>query len=338
MKKIINNPGHVVQEAIEGYMCAFKDSITKVENVNGIIRKDLKEKVAIVSGGGSGHEPLFLGFVGEGLADGVAIGNVFAAPTPNTVQHVAKAVNRGKGVLFVYGNYAGDVLNFDMASELLEFDDIQTKTVLVTDDVASAPAERKGDRRGIAGDVFVLKIAGAASEKGWSLDEVTRVTQKAADQTFSIGVATAPGTIPGETEPPFVLGDDEIEFGMGIHGEPGLKRTKLMSADELTDELAEKLLEESNIQPGDEVAVYVNGLGSTTLLELLIVNRRVAQLLNKKKIDIYDMDVNSYCTTQEMGGFSITLLKLDVELKELYDAPASAPYYKKTQKIREGVK
>jgi dihydroxyacetone kinase len=338
MKKIINNPRNVVQEAIEGYMYAYKDSLTKVENVNGIIRKDINNKVAIVTGGGSGHEPLFLGFVGEGLADGVAIGNVFAAPTPNTVQDVAKAVDQGKGVLFVYGNYAGDVLNFDMAAELLDFEDIQTRTVLVADDVASAPEERKSDRRGIAGDVFVIKIAGAASEKGWSLDEVTRATQKAADQTFSIGVATSPGSIPGETEPPYVLGDNEIELGMGIHGEPGLKRTKLMPADELTDELLEILMEESKIEAGDEVAVYVNGLGSTTLLELLIVNRRVAQVLEEKGITIYDMDVNSYCTTQEMGGFSITFLKLDDELKELYNAPASSPYYNKVEKIIGGVR
>jgi dihydroxyacetone kinase-like protein len=337
MKKIINNSSNVVQEAIEGYMYAFKNSLVKVDNVNGIIRKELKDKVAIVTGGGSGHEPLFLGFVGEGLADGVAVGNVFAAPTPNTIQEVAKAVDQGKGVLFLYGNYAGDVLNFDMASELLEFDDIQTKTVLVADDVASAPEERKGDRRGIAGDVFVMKIAGAASEKGWSLEDVARVTQKAADQTFSIGVATSPGSIPGEEEPPFILGDDEIEIGMGIHGEPGMRRTKLMKADELTNELGDILLKESKIQTGDEVAVYVNGLGSTTLLELLIVNRRVAQILDEKGIKVYDMDVNSYCTTQEMGGFSITLLKLDDELKDLYDAPANSPYYKKTQKIREGV-
>lgn len=329
MKKIINQPENVVKEAIEGFIDAFNDSLVKIENVNGIIRKDLKDKVAIVTGGGSGHEPLFLGFVGEGLADGAAIGNVFAAPTPNTVQGVAKAVDQGKGVLFVYGNYSGDVLNFDMAAELLEFDDIEVKTVLVADDVASAPEERKADRRGIAGDVFVLKIAGAAAEKGLSLEEVTRVTQKASDQTFSIGVATAPGSIPGATEPPFVLGDDEIELGMGIHGEQGMKRTKLMPADELTDELFEKLLEESKFQSGDEVVVYVNGLGSTTLLELFIVNRRVKQLLEEKNIKIYDMDVNSYCTTQEMGGFSITLMKVDDELKEFYDVPANSPYYKK---------
>lgn len=327
MKKIINQPSDVVQEAIDGYIYAYGDSVTKVENVNGIIKRDVTDKVQIITGGGSGHEPLFLGFVGDGLADGVAIGNVFAAPTPNTIQAVAQAIDHGKGVLFVYGNYAGDVLNFDMAAELLEFDDVKTKTILVADDVASAPQDRKEDRRGIAGDVFVIKIAGAASEKGWDLEKVASVTQRAADRTFSIGVATAPGSIPGENEPSFVLGNDEIELGMGIHGEPGIKRTKLMPADQLTDELMEKLLEESGIKSGEEVAVYVNGLGSTTLLELLIINRRVSHILTEKNIKVYDMDVNSYCTTQEMGGFSITLLKLDDELKDLYSAPARSPYY-----------
>ncbi|MEH7306048.1 dihydroxyacetone kinase subunit DhaK [Neobacillus drentensis] len=314
---------------MEGFLAAYKSTYQKVENVNGIIRRNRKDKVAIVTGGGSGHEPLFLGLIGEGLADGVTLGNVFAAPPPTNVFEVAKAVDSGKGVLFIYGNYSGDVLNFGMAEELLEMEDIQTKTVLVTDDVASAPVERKGDRRGIAGDIFVVKIAGAAAEKGLSLEEVTQVTQKANDQTFSIGVALAPGSIPGATEPPYTLGDDEIEVGMGIHGEPGMERTKMMPADELTDKLMEKLLVESNIVPGDEVAVLVNGLGSTTLMELLIVNRRVAQILEEKEIVAFDMEVNSYCTTQEMAGFSITLLKLDDELKDLYNAPADSPYYKK---------
>ncbi|WP_198042566.1 dihydroxyacetone kinase subunit DhaK [Oceanobacillus sp. AG] len=331
-KKIINKPENVVSEAVEGFMLANKNSLVKVEDVNGIIRKDIDDKVAIITGGGSGHEPLFMGFVGEGLADGVAVGNVFAAPTPNTIQEVAKAADQGKGVLFVYGNYAGDVLNFDMAAELLDFEDINVNTVLVADDVASAPEDRKEDRRGIAGDVFVIKIAGAASEKGWSLEEVTRVTQKAADQAFSIGVATSPGIIPGEKEPAFVLGDDEIELGMGIHGEPGIKRTKMMPSDQLTEELMETLLKECKINAGEEVAVYVNGLGSTTLLELLIVNRKVGQLLEEKGIKVYDMDVNSYCTTQEMGGFSISLLKLDEELKDLYNSPAHSPYYSKNIK------
>lgn len=329
MKKIINQPERVVEETIEGFLAAYKSTYQKVENVNGVIRRNLKDKVAVVTGGGSGHEPLFLGLIGEGLADGVTLGNVFAAPPPTNVFEVAKAVDSGKGVLFIYGNYSGDVLNFGMAEELLEMEDIQTKTVLVTDDVASAPVERKGDRRGIAGDVFVVKIAGAAAERGFSLEEVTQVAQKANDHTFSIGVALAPGSIPGAVEPPYTLGEDEIEIGMGIHGEPGMERTKMMSADALTDKLMDKLLAESNIEAGDEVAVLVNGLGSTTLMELLIVNRRVAQLLEDKEITAYDMDVNSYCTTQEMAGLSITLLKLDDQLKDLYNAPADSPYYKK---------
>ncbi|WP_198029980.1 dihydroxyacetone kinase subunit DhaK [Oceanobacillus manasiensis] len=329
MKKVINNPADVVEEMTEGIMLAHKNQFKKLENVNGIINRKLKDKVAIVTGGGSGHEPLFFGVVGQGLADGVAIGNVFAAPTPNTVQEVAQAVDAGKGVLFIYGNYAGDVLNFDMAAELLEFDNVETTTVRVTDDVVSAPVERKDERRGIAGDMFVIKVAGAAADKGLSLEEVTNVTQKANDHTFSIGVALSPGTIPDSGEPTFTLADDEIELGMGIHGEPGMERTKLLPADELTDQLMEKLLKESKVTTGDEVCVLVNGLGSTTLMELFIVNRRVGKILDEKGIGVHDMDVNNYCTTQEMGGFSISLLKVDEELKAYYDAPANAPYYKK---------
>ncbi|WP_026589773.1 dihydroxyacetone kinase subunit DhaK [Bacillus sp. NSP9.1] len=329
MKKIINNPDEVVEEMVEGFLYAYQHSYNKIEGVNGLVRKELKKKVGIVIGGGSGHEPLFLGFVGEGLADGAAIGNVFTAPTPNTVLEVAKAVDQGQGVLFVYGNYAGDLLNFDMGAELLKMEGVSTKSIRVSDDVASAPIERKNDRRGIAGDVFVIKIAGAAAEKNLSLEEVTKAAQKANDHTFSIGVALSPGTIPSSGEPTFTLEDDEIELGMGIHGEPGVKRTKLMEADELTDELLESLLKESDVHEGDEVCVLVNGLGSTTLMELMVVHRRVAQKLKEKGLKVHDTDVNSYCTTQEMGGFSITLLKLDPELKELYDAPAFSPYYKK---------
>lgn len=329
MKKIINNPNNVVDEMLEGFMYANSKSYKKLEHVNGIILKNQKDKVGIVVGGGSGHEPLFLGFVGEGLADGAAVGNVFAAPTPNTVQEVGKAVNSGKGVLFVYGNYSGDILNFDMGIELLDMEGIDANSIAVRDDVASAPKERYEDRRGIAGDVFVIKVAGAASDKGLSLAEVTLVTQKASDHTFSIGVALSPGTIPASGEPTFTLADDEIELGMGIHGEPGIERVKLMEADELTDRLMDILLKESDIKEGDEVCVLVNGLGSTTLLELFIVNRKVAQLLETKGIKVHDMDVNNYCTTMEMGGMSISLLKLDNELKELYDAPASSAYYHK---------
>jgi dihydroxyacetone kinase-like protein len=312
---------------LEGFMEAYGQAYEKLPDVNGIVLKDRKEKVAVVIGGGSGHEPMFFGFVGEGLADGVAVGNVFAAPTPNTVYEVAKAVNSGKGVLFVYGNYAGDVLNFNMGAELCEMDGIPTKTVLVCDDVASAPRDRADDRRGIAGDVFVFKIAGAAANKGLSLEEVARITEKARDNTRSIGVALTPGSIPDTGKPTFTLADDEIEFGMGIHGEPGVQRTKLMKADELTDVMMKELLQDLPFARGDEVCVLINGLGSTTLMEMFIVNRRVAQILRELGIKVHDSDVNSYCTTQEMGGLSITLMRLDEELKEYYDAPAYSPFY-----------
>jgi dihydroxyacetone kinase-like protein len=332
MKKIINEPGNVVREMIEGFIAAYGRHYRMLENENGIVRKDKKDKVGIVIGGGSGHEPLFIGFAGEGLADGVAMGNVFAAPPPNTVLEVTKAVDAGKGVLYLYGNYAGDVLNFDMAAELADLEGIRTRTVRINDDVASAPPERIGDRRGIAGDVLVFKVAGAAAEAGLSLDDVARIAQKANDATRSIGVALSPGTIPSSGKPTFTLAEDEIEFGMGIHGEPGIRREKLLPADELVDKLMEPLLADLPFVSGDEVVVLINGLGSTTLLELLIVNRRVAQVLQEKGISVYDTDVNSLCTTQEMGGMSITLMKLDDELKHYYDQPAFSPYYCKRKK------
>jgi dihydroxyacetone kinase len=329
MKKIINDPEQVVPEMIAGFIAAYGRDYTLLEGVNGIVLKNKMDKVAIVIGGGSGHEPLFLGFVGEGLADGVAIGNVFAAPPPNTVYEVAKAVDSGKGVLFLYGNYAGDTLNFDMGAELADMDGIQTSTVLICDDVASAPQDRVYDRRGIAGDIFVFKIAGAASNQGLNLDEVTRIAQKASDSTRSIGVALSPGSIPSTGKPNFTLPEDEIEFGMGIHGEPGVKRTKLMKADDLAETMMTYLLEDLPFNKGDEVCVLVNGLGSTTMMELLIVNRKVTEILHEHGISIHDTDVNSYCTTQEMSGVSITLIRIDEELKKYYNHPAFSPYYMK---------
>ncbi|WP_152658479.1 dihydroxyacetone kinase subunit DhaK [Oceanobacillus sp. CFH 90083] len=328
-KKVINHPNNAVQETIDGFVMANKHSYKKLENHTGIVYKNLKNKVGVLVGGGSGHEPLFLGLIGEGLADGVALGNLFAAPTPDTITEVAKTIHAGQGVIFVYGNYSGDVLNFDMAAELLEMEGMKVETVRVSDDIASAPAERKEERRGIAGDMFVIKIAGAAAEQRMALEEVVRVTRKANDNTFSMGVALSPGTIPGETEPNFTLDEDEIELGLGIHGEPGVEKKKMMPADELVDIMMERILDESTITKGSEVCVLINGLGSTTLMELLIVNRRVGEILEEKEITIYAMDANSYCTTQEMAGFSITLFQLDDELKALYDVPAIAPYYKK---------
>ncbi|WP_180994402.1 dihydroxyacetone kinase subunit DhaK [Bacillus sp. Marseille-P3661] len=327
MKKIINNPDHVVEEMIEGFIEAFGNDYIKVEGVNGIALKNKKDKVGIVIGGGSGHEPLFLGYVGEGLADGVAVGNVFAAPTPNNVQAVTKAVDSGKGVLYLTINYAGDVMNFEMGAELADMEGITTKTVNIMDDVVSAPKDRKEDRRGIAGAVFVYKIAGAAAQAGLSLDEVARIAQKASDSIRTVGIALTPGTLPNTGLPTFTLGEDEMEFGMGIHGEPGVQRTKMLTADELTDKMMDYIIEDLPFTEGAEVCVLVNGLGSTTPMELMIVNRRISHILAEQNIKTYDTQIGNFCTTQEMGGISITLLKLDDELKQYFNAPAHSPFY-----------
>lgn len=329
MKKIINDANNVIEEMFEGFMAAYKDLFTRVPDVNGFVMRNKKDKVALVVGGGSGHEPLFAGFVGEGMADAYAGGNIFASPNPITILEVIKAADCGKGVLLVYGNYAGDILNFEMAVEMSEEIGIKTRTVRVMDDVSSAPIERMDDRRGIAGDIFVMKIAGAATALGLSLDEAARITEKARDRIRSIGVALSPGSIPGENKPQFALGDDEIEFGMGLHGEPGIKRTKMMQADDLTAIMLEHILQDITIQSNNEVAVLINGLGSTTLLELFIMNRKLTEILNTNKIIIYDTYVDRFCTTQEMAGASITLMLLDEELKKYYNYPANTPYFSK---------
>lgn len=330
MKKIINRAEDVVKEMMEGFVLAYQKFYKKHPSVNGVILKPKRKgKVALVIGGGSGHEPMFSGFVGQGLADAAACGNIFASPDPNTVYETAKAVESGKGVLFVYGCYAGDNLNFDMGEELLQGEGIPTRHVRVWDDVASAPRERMEDRRGIAGDVFVIKVAGAACDAGLSLEEVTRITEKARDSTNTIGVATSPGQIPGLHKPTFELGEDEIEYGMGLHGEPGIKRTTMQSADVLAEELYENMIADIDIEKGNEVCVLINGLGSTTIAELAIVYRKVEKLLRRDGITVYDSDLNSFCTCQEMGGFSITLLQLDQELKKYYDMPCYCPYYAK---------
>ena len=334
MKKIINHGDDVVKEMMEGFVSAYDKYYEKHPEVNGILLKQKRrDKVALVIGGGSGHEPMFGGFVGKGLADAAACGNIFASPDPNTVLETAKAVHSGKGVLFVYGCYAGDNLNFDMGEEFLREEEIETAHVRVWDDVASAPKERIMDRRGIAGDVFVIKIAGAACDAGLSLKEAARITEKARDWTRTIGVATSPGQIPGLNKPTFSLGEEEIEYGMGLHGEPGIERTTMQPADTLAETLYKNIMTDIVLKKGDEICVLVNGLGSTTIIELSIVYRKVKELLNRDGIKVHDADLNSFCTCQEMGGFSITFLKLDEELKQYYDAPCYCPYYAKGETV-----
>ncbi len=338
MRKIINSPDNVVSEMMEGYISAYGRYYEKHPKVNGVILKQRrKDKVALVIGGGSGHEPMFSGFVGKGLADAAACGNIFASPDPNTVYETAKAVDQGRGVIFVYGCYAGDNLNFDMGEEFLNEDGIATTHVRVWDDVVSAPKERIEDRRGIAGDVFVVKIAGAACDAGLSLEEVTRVTEKARNNTKTIGVATAPAQLPGIDKPIFELPDGEIEYGMGLHGERGVLRTAWQDADVLVEKMYAQIMEDADLTAGDEVCVLVNGLGSTTITELAIAYRKVKKLLDKDGIKVHDTDLNSFCTSQEMGGFSITLFKLDEELKEYYDMPCYCPFYAKGELTGAGL-
>jgi dihydroxyacetone kinase-like protein len=327
-KKIINSPDDTVPEMMEGFIAAHNRYYEKVSGVNGVLlRQRRKDKVTLVIGGGSGHEPMFSGFVGKGLADAAACGNIFASPDPGTICETARAAHGGKGILFIYGNYAGDNLNFDMAEEMLQDEGIKTRHVRVWDDCASAPPERIEDRRGIAGDVFVVKIAGAACDAGLSLDETVSVAENVRVNLRTIGVATSPGQIPGSDQPAFLLGENEIEYGMGLHGEPGIERTTMKPADELVDIMYQNLVRDMPLKGGDEVCVLVNGLGSTTIMEMSIVYRRVKQLLDAGRIVVYDADINSYCTCMEMGGFSISILKLDAGLKKYYNAPCYCPYF-----------
>ena len=328
-KKIINDPSDVVTEEGEGFLAAFGGSIAAVEGVNGFVRRNIPDgKTILLVGGGSGHEPMFGFFIGENLADCAANGNVFASPSPEIIVKTALAADKGAGILFVYGNYAGDNLNFDRAAELLEDRGISVRTIRVRDDVASAPKERTEDRRGIAGDVLMLKIAGAACG-ALPLEEAWRVAAKARDNLFSVGVALDGATIPGRKEPIFTLAPDEMEFGLGIHGEPGVERVKAVPADAIVDRLFDTIVADAGLKAGDTVCTYVNGLGSTTLMELMIMNRRLAQRCREAGLIVHDMDVNSLVISMEMAGASISVMKMDEELLKYYDMPCRSPYYNK---------
>ena len=304
-------------------MAASHGELRPIDGTTAVVRSQLAaSRIGLLIGGGSGHEPLFAGFVGEGRADAAACGNVFAAPTPDIILAATRAVDRGKGVLYVYGNYAGDNLSFDMAAELAAAEGISTATVRVWDDVAAAPPERMNDRRGIAGDLFVIKVAGAACTAAETLDEARAIAVRARDNTRSIGVAVAPGSIPETGKPTFELGDDEIEIGMGLHGEPGVARAKLGRADPLIADMLGRILADLPFASGDDVCLLVNDLGSTTWMELLVATRKAHAVLDAAGIQVHDTVVGSFCTSQEMAGLSLTLMKLDPELERCYDAPA----------------
>ena len=330
-KKIINDGAKAVDEMLAGILAAHPRHLRAAEgSPRSIIAREGPRpgKVGLVIGGGSGHEPTFLGFVGKGLADAAAIGNVFASPPPDPILECAKAVSGGAGVLFMYGNYAGDVMNFDMAGELAGLENIEVRTVLTTDDVASAPRDDRAKRRGVAGNFFIFKAAGAACDRMLSFDECERIARKANDHTYTMGVALAPCSLPQTRKPNFDIGPDEMEIGMGIHGEPGVARGPLESADAITDTMLDRMLTEMNFSRGDKVAVLVNSLGATPLMELYIMNRRLAQRLSDLGVGIHATWVGNYCTSLEMAGASITLHHLDGELQTMLDHPCDCAMFR----------
>ena len=326
MHKFINKPRDVATETLEGFALAYGAGLHRVPGTLGLVRNDLPERVVVVAGGGSGHEPVWLEYIGEGLADGVCQGHVFAAPDPVSIATVAKAAQRGQGVLFLYGNYAGDQLNFDLAAELLADDDIAVRTVRVTDDVAAAPLELRHRRRGIAGGYFATRIAAASAARGDDLESVQSMAQHAVDRTRSLGVASAGGTIPGSSEPTLTVADGHLEIGMGMHGEKGVWSGEMLSADATTDKMLDVLLADRPLNLEAPLAVLVNGLGATTRAELLIVTRRLLRKLAELHADVADVHVGEYATSQEMRGLSISLFELDGELAPLYSRATHASF------------
>lgn len=328
MKKLINDPEQIIDEMLDGIVAGSPDDVRRLEGTSVLVRKDapVEGKVALVSGGGSGHEPAHAGYIGKGMLDAAVSGEVFTSPTPDQVAEAIKATDSGEGVLLVIKNYSGDVMNFDMAAELAEAEDIKTAQVIVRDDIAVDDPE---SRRGVAGTIFVHKIAGAKAETGASLEDVQATAQKVIDNTRTMGVALSPCIMPTSGEPGFELADDQIELGIGIHGEAGIEKRKQMTADEIATELVERLLPEMDLSDSDEIAVMVNGMGATPEMELHVFNRKAQDLLSEKGVKVYDTTVGNFMTSLEMAGCSLTLLKLDDELKELLDASSSAPAFKK---------
>lgn len=330
MRKIINDPEHFVDEFVEGILLAHPDLVkTPGDDIRVLVRADapVAGKVGIVTGGGSGHLPLFKGYVGKGLCSGVAIGNVFSSPSSAQIFEATKAVSGGAGVLYLYGNYGGDVFNFDLASDLAELEDIPTKTVLGRDDVASQPKDRKTDRRGVAGIFFAYKAAGAAAERGDSLEQVAAIAEDVVENTATMGIGLAPTILPTTGKPSFELADGEMEVGIGIHGEPGSRRGPLETADEVAEHIVKALVDDLELVDGDRVAVLVNGLGATPLEELYLLYRRTHQMLTDRGIRIEQKYVGEFATSLEMAGASISLLRLNDERLALMREPAKSPFF-----------
>jgi dihydroxyacetone kinase-like protein len=334
MQKIINDPKNFVDEMLEGILVAHPQQLKCVENdLRCIVRANGKKegKVGISTGGGSGHLPVFLGYIGKGMIDGCAVGGVFSSPSSEQMLKVTKAIDSGAGVLYIYGNYSGDIINFDMAAEMAEIEGIRVETVVAADDVASSPKGKEDKRRGVAGIFYMYKIAGAYAEEMASLYEVKRIAEKVKANTRTMGVGLSPCVIPEVGKPTFSLEDGQMEIGIGIHGETGMGKGKLESADKITETIMEAIINDLPYCSGDEVSVLVNGLGATPKEELYLVYRKVNQILKKNKISVFHPYIGEFATSLEMAGMSITLLRLDDEFKKYLKKAAKTPFFEQNE-------
>ena len=327
MKKLINDPEAVVDEMLEGMLAAYPGELRRLDDTEVLVGADapVSGKVGIVSGGGSGHEPTHAGFIGDGMLDGAAAGEVFTSPTADQLNEMVQACDSGEGVLCVVKNYEGDVMNFETAGEMAAMEDVEVAQVVVNDDVAVEDSLYTSGRRGVAGTIFVHKVAGAKAAEGADLEEVQRVAEKMIDNVATMGVALTSCTTPDKGEPTFDLPEDEIELGIGIHGEPGTERVDHMTADEITDHLTEKVLEDLDLDEGQEIITMVNGMGGTPQSELFILNRRLQEIVDDHGLETWDAWVGDYMTSLDMMGASITVAAVDEELKELLAADADTP-------------
>ncbi|MDI3317916.1 MAG: dihydroxyacetone kinase subunit DhaK [Bacillota bacterium] len=331
MKKLINRVEDVVDEMLDGFAAAHADRVRRLEGTQVIVRADapVRGKVALVSGGGSGHEPAHAGYVGEGMLDAAVAGAVFTSPTPDQVLAAIRAVDGGAGVLLIIKNYTGDVMNFEMAAEMARAEGIRVEQVVVADDVAVENSTFTTGRRGIAGTVLVHKIAGAAAAAGRSLDEVKAVAEKVIASVRSMGMALSPCTVPAAGKPTFELAEDEVEIGIGIHGEPGVRREALRPAREIVAELAAKVLDDLPFQRGDRVVALLNGMGATPLSELYVAYHELRAVLRERGVEAAHSLVGEFMTSLEMAGFSVTLLRLDDELERYFLAPSQAVAFRR---------
>lgn len=326
MSRIVNNPDFVVEDMLKGFAKAHSDLLTTTDNPRVLKYKDapLPEKVGIVTGGGSGHKPAFIGYIGENMCDAVAVGEVFSSPTAQAFFEAIKAADSGKGVACLYGNYAGDNMNVKMAVRMAKKEGITVKTVVANDDVASASKDEVERRRGVAGEVLMWKVAGAKAASGADLDAVIETAQKAIDSTRSIGIGTKPCTIPAVGHPNFKIEEGTMEVGIGHHGEPGINVQPIKTADEIAEQMLDIILPDLPFEAGNEVVVLLSGLGATPVMEQYIVYNRVAEVLEEKGIKVHRSYVGNYFTSLEMMGVTLTVMKLDDELKELIDMPAKS--------------